>query len=131
MTAPAVVELVGAATSRVEIAGEGSDVAVVEIHGPEAGYIVDTTGPGYQIVEIGGAPGPPGPAGATGTAHTHIQLTPATVWTITHNLGYDPAGILVVSDGYVLDEVGVPILTPGEVMRLSFDISVAGVAHLS
>jgi hypothetical protein len=38
-----------------------------------------------------GPAGPPGAAGATGGAFTFSQGTPATVWTITHNLGYNPA----------------------------------------
>ena len=43
-----------------------------------------------------------------------------------------PAGIVVTSDdGYTLDGFGVQILTPGSVLRLSFDIAVAGTAHLS
>lgn len=57
--------------------------------------------PVIDVVSIGvqGPPGPPGPAGAEGApgtpgsapqAYTHDQQVPATVWTITHQLGYVP-----------------------------------------
>lgn len=60
------------------------------------------------------------------------QNVPSTVWLIDHGLGFDPAGIVVVdSDGYALDGFGVQYLIPGQTLRLSFDISVAGVAYLS
>lgn len=29
-------------------------------------------------------------------AYTHIQSSPSTTWTITHNLGYNPGGVSVV-----------------------------------
>lgn len=43
-----------------------------------------------------GPAGPEGPAGAAGTAYRHVQGTPASVWTITHNLGYKPGGLTVL-----------------------------------
>jgi hypothetical protein len=85
-----------------------------------------------------GPPGAPGPTGATGPAgpsgvgYTHTQSTPGTVWVINHELGFNPAGIVVTSvDGFMLDGFGVQYLTTGESLRLSFDLSVAGVAQLS
>lgn len=60
------------------------------------------------------------------------QNVPSTVWQIDHGLGFDPAGVLVVdADGFQLDGFGVQYLIPGQALRLSFDISVAGVAYLS
>jgi hypothetical protein len=60
------------------------------------------------------------------------QPVPSTVWVIDHQLGFDPAGIVVVdADGFTLDGVGVQYLTPGQTLRLSMDIAVAGVAYLS
>lgn len=38
-----------------------------------------------------GDPGPPG--GAAGGFYVHTQNAPATVWTITHNLGFRPGGV--------------------------------------
>lgn len=71
------------------------------------------------------------PTAATG--YVHSQVTPATVWTpIEHNLGFDPAGIAVIdSDGYIRDGFGIQYLISGSTLRLSFDISLAGVAYLS
>jgi hypothetical protein len=63
---------------------------------------------------------------------TFEQNVPSTVWLIEHGLGFDPAGITVVdADGFQLDGYAVQYLTPGQILRLSFDISVAGVAYLS
>jgi hypothetical protein len=102
--------------------------------------IVEITQPLTEIVEIVGVSqvlyditGPPVGTGSTGAfAFQHIQDTAATVWTMTHSLGWNPAGIVVISDdGYVLDGFGVQYLMPNMSLRLSFDISVAGVAYLS
>ena len=101
-----------------------------------------------SVIEVsGGLPGPPGPAGPAGPpgpqgpkgdpgeaqgAFQHEQSIPATVWTIEHGLGFNPAGIVVTSsDGFILDGFGVQYLVPGQSLRLSFDISVAGVVDLS
>jgi hypothetical protein len=37
-----------------------------------------------------GLPGPAGASGGGGSAYTHTQSTPATTWTINHNLGFRP-----------------------------------------
>ena len=116
-------------------------VGVVEIRTPPVSVveIVDAEVP-YQVVEVtggirgpAGPPGPPGSGGGGGGgSYLHEQAVAGAVWTITHDLDYDPAGILVVSDdGYVLDGFGVQYLDPGVSLRLSFDISVAGAAYLS
>lgn len=82
-----------------------------------------------QLLGLGGAAGPPGPPGG---AYAHTQATPATVWTITHDLGYDPGGVLVITtDGDTLDDYGVQVMTRGAVLRLSFDLPFSGTAYLS
>lgn len=44
------------------------------------------------VVVTRGIPGPPGPpGGSTGATYTHTQSSPATVWTIAHNLGRYPS----------------------------------------
>ncbi len=46
---------------------------------------------GVEVVEVI-HPGPQGPAGTGGSAaYVHQQPTPATVWTINHNLGFRPS----------------------------------------
>lgn len=71
-------------------------------------------------------------ASAASTAYRHDQSTPGTVWQINHGLGYDPAGLTVISDtGDTIDDAVVQYLVAGQSMRLSFDISIAGSAYLS
>lgn len=89
------------------------------------------------VLQIEGGPtGPAGPAGPQGdpafSAYAWYQSFAATVWTIPHELGYDPAGVTVIDiDGYVLDGFGVQYLATGDTLRLSFDIPVSGTAYLS
>jgi hypothetical protein len=67
-----------------------------------------------------------------GIGYRHVQAAPASVWTIDHGLGYDPAGLTVISDaGDTMDFAVVQYLDPGQSLRLSFDISLAGTAYLS
>lgn len=43
-------------------------------------------------------PGPQGPSGAAASVfYTHIQPTPASVWTINHNLGGNPTAVVLDS----------------------------------
>lgn len=53
---------------------------------------------------IAGATGPIGETGPVGPGgsienYRHVQGTPASVWTITHNLGFYPAGVVVRDSG--------------------------------
>lgn len=43
------------------------------------------------MAEIIGPDSTPGPAGA----YRHVQSIPAAVWSVVHNLGYRPGGVLV------------------------------------
>lgn len=44
-----------------------------------------------------GIPGPAGPTGAPGgSRYTHTQNTPASVWTVQHDLGYEPLFATVI-----------------------------------
>jgi hypothetical protein len=79
----------------------------------------------------------PGPGLSTGPTVTpggfiFYQDSPAAVWQVDHELAFDPAGIAVFSsDGYLCTDYGVQYLVAGRIVRLSFDISIAGVAYLS
>lgn len=121
-------------------AGNGVDV----VHGGTATYVSvalsDDGDPGLAFDPDGGlrATGSSSGGGTGGgsgapSSYVHRQTTPATVWTVTHNLGYDPAGLLVydVASGALLEGYGVQILTPGVSLRLAFDLSFAGTAYLS
>lgn len=101
--------------------------------------IVEITQPLCEIVEISATAGllfdvtgPPLSTGTGALGYTHVQSVPATVWTMTHNLGYDPAGIVVIDGtGFYLDWFGVQYLMSNVSLRLSFDIAVSGTAYLS
>lgn len=113
---------------------------VVDILGgaPES-QVVDVGSNTVSVIEVitdgppgpAGPPGGPGPPGPSGAAFSHTQSTPATVWTITHDLGYNPGGLVVVADGFIMDDFGIQYLTAGESLRLTFDVALAGVAYLS
>ena len=49
---------------------------------------------------VDGAVGPAGPRGNSGGYYVHTQGVPSAIWTVTHNLGYRPGGVVV------LDETG-------------------------
>lgn len=69
--------------------------------------------------------------GAT-SGYKHVQSTAGAVWIITHNLGFDPGGLKVItSDGDTIDDAVTQYVDPGVTLRLSFDLSIAGTAYLS
>jgi len=105
-------------------------VETIAIASPE--YVeVGVEDPSLHIIQVDDVPsGPRGPAGSAGS-YLHTQDQPATVWTIQHNLGYDPAGVAVFSDGYQCDGFVTQYLQAGASLRLSFDIPLAGTARLS
>lgn len=83
-----------------------------------------------------GATGPQGPQGAAGSpgsapqAYTHVQATPASMWTIVHGLGFRPAGIHVensAGDDCIGDIVHVSV----NEATLIFSASFAGRAFCS
>ncbi len=81
------------------------------------------------VVPVAGVPGPPGAAG--GGAFRWNQTTPATVWTIVHNLGRYPAVATVHSADLSVSYVGFGIQhIDVNTLRLSMDIATAGVALL-
>ena len=48
------------------------------------------------------APGPQGPAGAfspSDIAYTHTQAVSSAIWTINHNLGFNPVAVVLDSGG--------------------------------
>lgn len=92
----------------------------------------ETVGVVVPISGIPGPSGPPGPPGPSGGTYTHTQTIPAAVWTIEHNLGYDPGGVVVIlSDGYFATGWALQYLQAGQSLRLSFDLAITGSAVLS
>lgn len=63
--------------------------------------------------------------------HTYVQNTPATVWMFEHDLGYDPAGIVVLDDSGNRHHPLVSYPSPDLTIRLDFDVPVQGTCRLS
>jgi hypothetical protein len=58
--------------------------------------VVPLTVPEVTVLPVAGPTGPRGPAGdSTSLGFLWTQMAPSDIWTIVHNLGYHPAGILV------------------------------------
>lgn len=87
-----------------------------------------------------GPPGPAGPAGATGPQgpqgvpgagfnYTHTQGSPASTWTVTHNLGGYPSVTATTLSGDVV-EGGVHYVDVNS-LTLSFLAPFSGYAYLS
>jgi len=80
-------------------------------------------------VLIPGIPGPAGPGGTGGiAAYVHQQSTPATVWTINHNLGFRPSVELYNSG---MQEIDADIAHPSiNQTVVTFNPATAGLARL-
>lgn len=88
--------------------GEGVPTTVVGAV-PGDCYLDSLTGDVYNLGEglvgwelisnIRGAEGPQGPPGASGGGYTYSQTTPASVWTVNHNLSKYPNIELIDDNG--------------------------------
>jgi hypothetical protein len=81
------------------------------------------------VVGVEGPQGPQGAPGAGGSTYHHSQPIAATVWNITHNLGYFPNVTVIDSSGAVV-EGEIEYLDMNSV-RLTFGAGFAGDAYLS
>lgn len=110
-----------------------TDVQVVVVEeAPEVVIVVREPETSVLSFAEQGPPGPPGPRGpaGSGSGYAHVQASPAAVWTVRHNLGFRPGGVLAY------DTDGEPI--QGKVRHLNenvtlieFFTSVAGCADVS
>jgi hypothetical protein len=121
---------------RIRLDGETEalDITPDSLVGPLAvGSRVWTQTSGRRIIVAGVAGG----AGAPGEApehelYEHTQSTPASTWTITHNLGRIPISFEVrMSDGAIADGYSIIHTEPGVSTTLLFDLTFAGTARLS
>ena len=82
-----------------------------------------------------GDPGPQGPQGDPGApgsapqAYIHDQGTPALIWTVTHNLGYNPNVSVVDSAETVVE--GSVVYTSLNALTIEFTAAFGGKAYLS
>jgi hypothetical protein len=75
-----------------------------------------------------GPVGPPGPPGAGGTYH-HDQAVAAQVWTINHNLGFNPSVNVQDSAGTLV--FGNVVYVDVNTVTVTFSAAFGGVADLS
>lgn len=71
-----------------------------------------------------------GVTGASGGFYAHSQGTPSDVWTIDHNLGYNPGGITVVDSAGTIVE-GAYEYTSINQLIATFSGAFSGMAYLS
>ena len=74
--------------------------------------------------------GDKGATGATGGSYVHNQSSSASVWTVTHNLGYFPGGISVIDSGESI-VVGDVTHTSINQFTVSFSTSFSGKVYVS
>lgn len=115
----------------VVIMREEPDVVRVVTQDTSAVLVREMAGPGGPA----GPEGPQGPAGPSGEGvvagfYAHVQSMPSAVWTITHNLGFRPAGVTVVDSGGTNVE-GDIVYTSANTMTISFVAAFGGTAYLS
>ena len=104
------------------ISVNGPDLIEIIVQQPRTNVVVTSSGPmGPQGIQ-----GPPGP---TGAGFDFTQASPATVWTINHNLGYRPSVQMFNVGG--LEVLGEIQHTSNNQTLITFNIAVAGTARLS
>jgi hypothetical protein len=75
------------------------------------------------------APGPQGPSGAAGSVfYVHTQATPASVWTINHNLNGQPTAVVLDSAGTQCE--GTFSYPSGNQMIITFTSPFTGTAYI-
>jgi len=85
---------------------------------------VTVASPGPQ-----GPQGPQGPSGASTTLfYVYTQNTPASVWTITHNLGGHPTAVVLDSSGAQCE--GTYSYTDNNTMVITFTSAFTGTAYI-
>ena len=141
-SSPTVVETTTVAGPTVEVTPP-ADTPVVEIAtAPPTAVEVNLTGPVQEVVvsAVGlqgppgqdgadGAQGPPGAPGSAPQAEVWDQGVPATVWTITHALGYLPNVTVVDSAGSVVE--GAIVYNSISQITVTFSVPFAGKAYLT
>lgn len=100
----------------------------------DLGEVWEADKPGIYVlsVDVDGAvvltPTTPLPAGI---AYHHVQIAAATTWVVSHELGFNPAGILAhdsAGDWVEADDVTYPDLNT---LHIIFRAAISGVAELS
>ena len=112
--------------STVTVLQPHSDVSVTAYESVVALTVAAEDAPRVTMV---GEQGPSGASQSTLREHTHQQATPATVWTINHDLGFRPAVYVTDSAGDEC-EGDVDHLSSNS-LTITFSAAFAGTARLS
>ena len=104
-----------------------------------AGDVASNVASGKYVRQIiVSAPGPQGPAGTNGVSaseivplvsYRHLQSTPASSWTINHNLNFFP-NVTVFDSGESQIEGSVTHINETQ-LTITFSAAISGKAHLS
>jgi len=117
-------------TEQASVFVQPSPSVEVELTQGEAPEVILDAPAQTSTVEVGvpGPQGPPGEQGEAWTAFTYEQLSPATTWTINHDLGYRPSVELLDATNREID--GDVYHTTINQTIVMFNIPVAGAARL-
>lgn len=72
----------------------------------------------------------PEPPTSDAAHYTHVQTVPSTLWTVVHNLGFNPGGVRV-EDGAGIQTVGEVSYVDTTTLTIAFNTPLSGVAYLS
>lgn len=64
-------------------------------------------------------------------SYRHVQLVAASTWTVVHNLGYKPAGIVVIDSAGTTIEGGAVTYVDDTTLTLTFAVAFGGEAYVS
>lgn len=104
----------------------GPIITVAPSGGPSVTIVAPQTTPTYKLSVT--TQGPPGPPGASAAGFDFVQASPASVWTIAHNLGFRPS-VSVATVGGVEVEGGEVLHLTTNVLTITFDVAFAGTAR--
>lgn len=134
ITGPDKIQYVVPPTLTAMLIVEDSDIStlVTEV-APQAAVTERVDQAVVQIGQMGmrgqkGDQGPPGPA-SPGVTYPYEQVTPATTWTINHNLGQYPAVTVVDTAGSLI--YGAVTYNNANQITLNFAYGQAGTAYLN
>lgn len=100
---------------------------------PPAGPTFAVSPPASPSVLVAPVQGPPGAKGDPGMGqggYTHTQASPSAVWTVQHQLGFNPQPVVTSTGGHLV--IGwVPTWPSSNVLILTFPGPLSGTAHVS
>lgn len=90
----------------------------------------DVVAPGPVLVSVIPGQGPKGDPGTGGATYLHTQSSPASTWTVNHNLGVAAPVVAVFSVGGVELDAQIVLTSPNQCV-ISFNQPTAGTARVT